>query len=726
MESIDEELELLDSDAEETEADAEGAIALAGHLPPLPFRVSGLYTAWRIAKPKAQAIPLDPAPAGFHPIRREQIRLDVDGRYPQMTVSGTISGILVARIHWIAKLQKIAPNRWTGAIWYKDGAVASFPYTKVDVIAHASPFPSARKIKVAFSGGGLPKRIVSYRFVSPYFRTVNLEFDFEAGGVADTEIDTCAHPNRPASLPCETLTVPTVIRRSGFQVTESLGSPVPAPAGTTWSDMEMHDAMQIHWTRFANSAQWAMWVFYGKLHESGTSLGGIMFDDIGPNHRQGTALFVDSFIAQPPAGETHPAEWIDRMRFWTAVHEMGHAFNLAHSWQKSLGTPWIPLADEPEARSFMNYPYFVAGGQSAFFANFEYRFSDPELLFVRHAPEQFVQMGNADWFDHHGFEEASISGEPSLKLELRVNREQPRYEFMEPVWIELKLTNDGDQPRLVQTDVLDAASLTVILKKEGKDARQLVPFRQKCVKPEVKALLPGDSIYGNVLVSSGLNGWDVADPGTYIIQAAAHIGDEDVVSAPFEVRIAPPGSPDEEYLAGDLFTQETARVLTFAGSTFLERGNDVLQEVVERFPERRIALHARVALGNPLTVDFKRLEPTEDLGELKIEVEKARPDDAAKLIEPVLVEQSDTSAESFGHIRYRKLAERIAQRLAAIGADAEASSTIDSAIETLEERTVKGRPVRSEVIAELKETRETIGQGQKAKTTKTRARAKAK
>ena len=343
-------------------------------------------------------------------------------------------------------------------------------------------------------------------------------------------------PNRPASLPCETLTIPKVFRRAGCLVTaNAASSPVPAPPGATWSDMEMHDAMQIHWSRFANQAQWAMWVFYAALHESGTNLGGIMFDDIGPNHRQGTALFIDSFIADPPPGDPNPAAWIDRMRFWTAVHEMGHSFNLAHSWQKSLGapfgTPWVPLADEPEARSFMNYPFNVAGGQAAFFADFEYRFSDQELVFVRHAPERFVQMGNAAWFDHHGFEEAAVPAEPTLQLELRVNRERARYEFMEPVWLELKLKNIGDQPRLVDADVLDADSLTVILKKQGKEARQLIPFRQKCTQPVTKALMPGDSIYGTVLASAGLNGWDVAEPGTYTIQAAAHLGDEDVVSA---------------------------------------------------------------------------------------------------------------------------------------------------------------------------------------------------
>jgi hypothetical protein len=690
MEPYDEELGLLDADEAIDEA---GTAARP---------VSGLYA----AAPGSHA-PIGHAPPGVHPVRKEEIRLDVDGRYPQMAVSGTISGSIVSRIHWIAHLTKTGSNRWTGGIWYTDGATGSFPYTSVEIKATGSPYPANRSVKVTFAGAGVPKRIVRYRFVSAYFRTVNFEFDFQAGEIADIEIDTGAHPNGPASLASEILSIPAVYERVGCQVTTNVGTPVPAPAGTTWSDMEMHDAMQIHWSLFANKAQWALWILYASLHESGTNLGGVMFDDIGPNHRQGTALFVDSFIAQPPPGDPNPAAWIDRMRFWTAVHEMGHALNLAHSWQKSLGTPWVPLADEPEARSFMNYPYSVAGGQAAFFADFEYRFSDQELLFIRHAPERFVQMGNAAWFDHHGFEQAAAPEEPTLRLEIRVNREQPRYEFMEPVWLELKLTNIGTQPQLIDGDVLDADSLTVILKKDGREARQLVPFRQKCVAPAVAALMPGDSIYGAVLASAGLNGWDVAEPGSYLVQAAAHVRGEDVISAPFMLRIAPPLSREEEYAAGDLFTQDAARVLIFNGTRVLDRGNDVLHEVVERFPDRRIALHARVALGSPLTVDYKRVVPADD-GAIDLDVTPAKPDEAARLIEPALVDRAQTAAETMGHIRYGTVAARLALRLADKGAEAVAAKTLDSVIDTLAERTVRDRPVKPAVIEDLRATLEAV------------------
>jgi hypothetical protein len=312
-------------------------------------------------------------------------------------------------------------------------------------------------------------------------------------------------------------------------------------------------------------------------------------------------------------------------------------------------------------------------------------------------------MGNAAWFDEHGFQRLAVPDEPTLRLELRVNRAHPRYEFMEPVWLELKLTNVGAEPRLLDADVLDADSLTLVLRKDGGAARRLVPFRQKCVAPADEPLVPGESIYGAVLASAGLNGWDVAEPGTYVVQAAAHVRGEDVISAPFALEIDPPRTRHEEQAAGELFTQDAARVLLFNGTRFLERGNDVLHEVVERFPERRIALHARVALASPLTVDYKRLVPIDDRRAAGLAVTPAKPHEAARLIEPALVDRAATAAESMGHIRYRTVAERLALRLADQGADAAATRTLDSAIHAL-----SNRPVKRHVIEELEATREAV------------------
>ena len=391
-------------------------------IPPLLVTASGLYL-WNASVPLPpissklaldDSGPTDQLDIVF-PLTSERLCLDVDGRYPQMTASGTITRLLSQQTHWIAKL-KAGPNphQYLGTIWYKDGNVAAFPYTNVEILVTTSIFPGLRKAVAIFSGGGALKRVRGYQYESAYYHPVEFEFDCTADAKPVFAIQTFAHPNHPASLPNELLTIQKVYQRSGFNVSTSAATSIVPLAGAgangLWSDQEMHDAMQVYWSKFANKSQWALWTFFAAQHEQGSSLGGIMFDDIGPNHRQGTAIFTNSFITVPPAGDPNPAAWINRMVFWTACHEMGHAFNLAHSWQKALGVPWIPgLANEPEARSFMNYPYSVAGGQTAFFSNFQFRFSDQELLFMRHAPARLVQMGNAAWFDHHGFEQARIA-----------------------------------------------------------------------------------------------------------------------------------------------------------------------------------------------------------------------------------------------------------------------------------------------------------------------------
>ena len=663
----------------------------------LRIDVSGLYE-WR--RQGSQ---------GSGPKAGESLRLDVDRHYPQMAASGTISEG-VSYTHWIANLTGSGRNSWTGNIWYTDISPAGpvFPYTRVQIRVT----PSRRIAQVTFSGGGGARRRRNFKFKSPYFHPADFEFDYTEGEQATLTVETCAHPNRPGTLPCETLSIQEVYQRSGFDVTTSPGGgDVPlngAGPGARWSDLEMHDAMQIYWSRFAARPQWAMWVFFASLHEQGTSLGGIMFDDIGTQHRQGTAIFNDSFIANPPAGDPNPEAWVQRMIFWTACHEMGHAFNLAHSWQKSLEFggkgPWIPLADEPEARSFMNYPYNVSGGQTAFFADFEYRFSDQELLFMRHAPERFVQQGNAEWFDHHGFQGANILPEPTLKLELRVNRNRPSFEFLEPVILELKLTNTSSQPQVVDKNLLSRVdSMAVILKKDGRPARQFIPYAQYCWLPEGRVLMPEESMYEPLDVSAGQNGWDVAEPGYYTIQVALRLEDEeDLVSNPLRLRIEPP--PDEkryetEYLAQDFFSEEVGRTLWFGGSQVLEKGNDTLREAAEKLSDRRVALHANVVLGNSVAREYKQLT----LGDGKQEaipaamadgaiiahspdVEEARKDFTAALLD-----EPDVAAASLGHINYRRYMNRFSDLLAEQGENQEAAKIQENLYETLDNRNVPER-----------------------------------
>jgi hypothetical protein len=603
---------------------------------------------------------------------REELRLDVDGEYPQLTASGSITRWLAGRVNWIAKLRPTGRFSWEGHIWFKEGAAQVFPYTNVRITVSRALASHQRRATAVFTGGGAPRRLRAFRYSSAYFHDVEFEFDHAEGITPVTAIDTDAHPNRPSTLPIETLSIDTIYRRAGFRVSRSAGNTVPlipgAGANAKWSDQEMHDAMQVYWSKFANKAQWALWTFFAGQHEMGPSLGGIMFDDIGPNHRQGTSLFYDSFISQPPAGDAEPGAWVKRMQLWTAVHEMGHAFNLAHSWQKSLvfsgHGPWIPLADEPNARSFMNYPYSVPGGQTAFFSDFEYRFSDSELLFLRHAPAKFVEMGNAEWFDNHGFEQTNQLPESALRLNLRINRVETRFEFMEPVMLELKLSNISDQPLLLPDDVItNTERLTIIVRKQGQAAKTLLPYARYCRKAGQTVLRTNHSLYESVFAGSGRGGWHIDEPGIYLVQACLHLEGEDVLSNPLTLRVAPPQAREDELLAQDYFTDEVGRTLAFDGTTNFEQANDILTDVSTRLATRAVAIHAQIALQMCALQDTKRLDLSSE--KPRIVIVSADKETARRALQGCLGRDADRSAETLGHIDYNYYTNRYVDALEA-------------------------------------------------------------
>ena len=670
-----------------------------------------------------------PATSGLYAeIRPErgELRIDTDGPHPLMVASGVIVAGLADRLCWIANIaaadgggeHEIA--RWSGEIWYKEGAAALLPHQHVEISVDMSAGEPAATVRFS---GAVADQVRTYRHQSSGFHDVEFEFDAVEGVEAVTAINTGDHPNRPPGLLAETLSVEDAYRRAGFNTRiTSAGPAVPlalAGADAAWSNTELHDAMQSYWSRFSATAQWSMWVLFAARHEDGPDMGGIMFDDIGPNRRQGSAIFNDSFISHAPDSDSAKEAWVRRMRFWTVVHEMGHAFNMAHSWQKAIGTAWIPVANEPEARSFMNYPTYVKGGQAAFFSDFAYRFSDKELLLLRHAPERFVEMGSAPWFDDHGFRQAEVPPEPRFRLNLRVNRPQPVFDFLEPCMVELKLENISNEAQLARGDMMsEAEHLVVIIKKDGAPARRWLPFAQQCSSGEGMILQPGGAVYQALFLGAGRNGWDLAGPGLYTVQVAIRSHGEDHVSNPLRLKILPPEGREDERLAQDLFTQDVGRVLAFDGSRVLDGANSVLQEAVDRMPTRPVARHALVALSRPLMHPGKLLrmpdratsqvEPAAAAGGT-LTATRADPDAARRGLQRALFDVPGEAAETLGHIEYREYAGRLIDDLAKGGAHGEAIDLQDRLRATL-----AARKVAPAVLAEADRKREALSGANRA------------
>lgn len=671
---------------------------------PFPFKfcgpVSGKYHRLLSALPANPGIPGRP----IFPINMFNltIRVDVDRFYPQNRISLEAFRLFPrSNAHAIAEVVSdtclgINRREIVANITYRDGNNALIPGTMLTFSAKRGAGLNYSAYQITFSGGGIAPVTHDLGFTSQYFDPIEFEIDtVDNAGGATTTYDTGSHPNRPASLPAETLSLASVYQRAGFDVSISPNASVipAADAGgnVTWSDSEMHNAMITYWSRFADKPNWALWVLFARQHDQGRSLGGVMFDDIGQNHRQGTSIFTDSFIQDYPAGDPNPAAWRNRMVFWTAAHEMGHAFNLAHSWQKSLGepwgNPWIPLADELEARSFMNYPYNVSGGQAAFFADFAFRFSDNELIFMRHAPRRFVQMGNEAWFTNHGFEEGlNVPQSGRYQLKLRPNRDENIYRFLEPVTMELKLTNSSGAPVKLDGGMLsDGKHFSLCVQREGGQAKIWRPMITRCHEGHADNLEHGESIYGAHLISASTSGWLIDEPGFYKLQAAVSMGDEIVVSNVIRLWVQPPQNVEEGRIAGNYFTEDVGRVLNFAGAPALETATDVLRDLVARCSDNPAVTAATTALCSPELRAYKQLAVS-GARDMKIVASAGKIAEAAQTLIKSLLSKPAAAAQVMGHIAYFDQLRILAEAMEKEGDKANAVKVMEQTLVVMKKR----------------------------------------
>src|SRR4029453_3127160 len=109
-----------------------------------------------------------------------------------------------------------------------------------------------------------------------------------------------------------------------------------------------------------------------------------------------------------------------------------------------------------------------------------FRFDNQELYFMRHAPEEFVQMGANDAGVDHGYAELPVNEFAGFGLEIGVARQSRVFEFLEPVTIDVRLTNTSPYPRLVDEQILDGHSFEVIITSRHSPARRWRPFAWGC------------------------------------------------------------------------------------------------------------------------------------------------------------------------------------------------------------------------------------------------------
>lgn len=438
---------------------------------------------------------------------------------------------------------------------------------------------------------GLPARIeivVDASRQATTLRSLKIEIETEQGVAAPVAYDFKGRET----------TIDSCLEDAGFVVgrTGKESTIPPGPSGG-WETAQLHTLMQD----FAQaSLSERAWELHLLLLSRATRAGllGIMFDSTEVLPRQGAAVFAGS--VRKFAGKDS-----DRTLIQTSVHELGHALNLAHRFERVVG--------RGDSTSFMNYDWHYLGGNhdDEFWNRFAFTFDPDELTFLRHAPLSAIIPGGAPFHSVRYWNEGTGGYSPyvpeveidELKLELRPPANGALFNFAQPVFLEVRMTNLSGKSINFPPDLLDPKTgfLEILIRKTGgvstrslADAEPFSPIMQRCVNASLESaesVAAGETIANNVNLTYGSSGFAFAEPGAYEVTALLSfiVLDEKeekqnliVRSNTLPIRVAAPMQIEEEHDAMDLFRDDVGVYLTLGGNRNLETAHDKLAAIAER------------------------------------------------------------------------------------------------------------------------------------------------
>jgi hypothetical protein len=567
-------------------------------LPPIPIRtraVSGRY--------RSPAV-------GF----QLELRVDIDGRRPLHKLSGDYFSVSGGTTTFFGSwtVDAVTTSVVNGATVTVGTARTTWPTTftvaKVTVPRRTIFQPAApATIQWSTPSGALGGTYLCGH-ESAAMRTVELEQDVESGVAA---FDTYNTGSLPSGGTVRQLTVAAAYAEAGIQALDTGGGNViNTPADHVWNNASLHGAMMTHFSRFQERPQFKVWLLHAQRHEIGPNLRGIMFDSQGLQ-RQGCASFYQVIQSPTPANL--------REQLYVNVHELGHCFNLFHSFHKAFMTP--PLPNRPGSLSWMNYPQNynpgngAPSGAAAFWAAFGFQFDDLELAHVRHGFRDNVIMGGAPFGTGGALEGVVPPTEPiedasGLRLSIRTSPERPV--IGTPIVLEMRLTAERGQ--FVHTAEMLHPKYELVQITISRPRGDVIVHRPPvlhCAEPE---LMRVDA--GTVLPVSAYIGYDATvgqifeDPGTYRIRAAyAAPNGSIVVSDGALVRVWGTRDTEDDAVAEVLLREDVGMAMTLLGSDSLPEAMSALEEVATDHSNHPAAVYARLALGINAARPFTAVEP---------------------------------------------------------------------------------------------------------------------
>ncbi len=554
------------------------------------------------------------------------LRIDVDGPASSHRISADIFDIRPDPAIYRGSLTVVRPRRTDhehGIMLAGKGSFTSSTATPwITVwIPHVGTDAKPRATLSRYDRDRQPGPVYDCTFESPHLRRIELIEDHEEG------IDALQVYEPGAGCG---LTIASVLAAAGIQLERTSRAVIKTSAAgpdAMWSDAELHAALVSRLGTSSMTAGWALWLLHAGMSErdrdsDGTrKIFGLTFDR---RHRHGCAVFY-RWLSGASAEQR-------RAQLYTSVHEIGHALNLGHCWRDSIVGP-----ARPDALTWMNDPRGWRRGEPAFWQTFAFAFDAAELAHLRHGFLDDVIMGGSRHSkpapEPDPWPRAVDDADAGLRLRIFAPRE---LQYGLPMTVGLELSATTMNPRPVPP-VLGPRPSTVdiIVRPPGRPEFVFDPVLRHCREDAPVYLRAGDRpVRDYAFIHYGKHGFEFADPGRYVLRARFVAADGAVVlSEPTVTEVRPPLSQADNEARRWLYGHEQGMLMSLMGSTStaLSKGDDRLQEFIDRHPSHPAACVARLVRGTNAARAFKTIKPDGDM-----EVTERDASTARALLSPVL------------------------------------------------------------------------------------------
>lgn len=437
--------------------------------------------------------------------------------------------------------------------------------------------------------GGVEKGSVVLGWVSSSFRKATVEIDTLVGSVVPAEVPS------PAGGALEGFK--SAYATAGWDVRaiyDQVGIPVPAGVNPTtcWSNANLHQLMLAN--RSAATSLDKEWRAHLLIVPGVMGCGrGIMYDSIGVPREGAMTYSNDGYPATESAwfgtAANQQARNVPRAFMRTAVHEIGHVFNLIHQFFGGEGgSDNSIMTTTPEVADVLQGP--ATGAAGIFPDNIALGFNEHCRHDLIHMPDIVVRPGGISFLggSHSGMPEADFDA-LSGALELKMEPASQRLLLGEPLRVRWTVTNKSKNPIKVPCDINPPGQQAFLSVQNPQGQLRIAPsFVIVTEHQRLIDLKAGKSLSGETRLFWSTNGFAFERPGRHVVNLEILWGvgvQAFGLKAAEEIWVDYPVLARDNDMAATLFNTDVGKFVALGGSTHIDGALESFKRALDMTPE---------------------------------------------------------------------------------------------------------------------------------------------